>query len=252
VIPLFDSNPTRRLPLITLALILVNTGVFLLEINAPDQTFHTATGNNAVRVDGFTAVTAEYGFVPCEATDRCRLGANVVDFGQGVPPVRVPAQPVWLTLFTAMFMHGSWLHLGGNMLFLWIFGNNIEDRLGRFRYLLFYLVGGVAAAGLQLAFGPSSSVPNIGASGAIAAVLGAYALLYPLATVITLIGWFPVPLPALLVLGGWFVVQLLSAGAGLGQVGQTQGGVAFFAHVGGFLFGLATIRLILPSARRKA
>jgi membrane associated rhomboid family serine protease len=249
VIPLYDANPTRRKPVITIALILINVVVFLLEMSAPSEMLRTTSGQR-VQVDGFSAVTAEYGYVPCEATNQCPHGDNVVDFGV---PVKVPAQPVWLTVLASMFMHGGWLHLAGNMLFLWVFGNNIEDRLGRFRFIIFYLLGGLAADALQTAFDTSSDVPNIGASGAIAAVLGAYALLYPTAPVITLIGWFPVPLPAFIVLGIWFVLQLVSATAGLGQVGPSQGGgVAFFAHVGGFIFGLLMVKVFAGRERRPA
>jgi membrane associated rhomboid family serine protease len=243
VIPLYDANPTRHKPLLTVALILANVVILVAVLNAPDQHLRTVGGRPAL-VDGFSAITAEYGFVPCELSGRCERGEDVVDFGPGTPPIEVPSQPVVLTIFTSMFLHGGWAHLLGNMLFLWVFGNNIEDRLGRVRFLIFYLAGGVVAALLQMAFDLSSSVPTIGASGAIAAVLGGYALLFPGALVITLIGVFPVPLPSLVVLGYWFVMQVLSAAAGLSQVGDvTQPGVAFFAHVGGFVFGLATVRL---------
>jgi membrane associated rhomboid family serine protease len=142
-----------------------------------------------------------------------------------------------------MFMHGGLLHLGGNMLFLWIFGNNVEDSMGRVRFIVFYLLGGGAALAAQTAADPNSTVPTIGASGAVAAVLGAYALLYPRARVVTLviIIFFItlIELPALLVLGGWFLLQVLNASAE--QVGQ--GGVAYFAHIGGFVFGLLLIKL---------
>jgi membrane associated rhomboid family serine protease len=150
-----------------------------------------------------------------------------------------------------MFMHGGLLHIGGNMLFLWIFGNNIEDSMGRFKFILFYLLGGLAATLLQTAVGPNSTVPNLGASGAIAAVLGAYALLYPRARVATLIFIIffvtVLELPALLVLGGWFVLQLIDAS----QVSSGGGGgVAYFAHIGGFLFGLLTIKLFAQRAKQ--
>jgi membrane associated rhomboid family serine protease len=183
--------------------------------------------------------------VPCEVTQRCPDGDDRVDLGRfanGRPAiVHVHHVPVLATLFTSMFMHGGWEHVLGNMLFLWIFGNNVEDRVGRKRFLLFYLLGGLAASGLQLVAGPSSDVPNIGASGAIAAVLGGYLLLYPTAGVITYIPpFFFVPLPAVLFLVGWFGLQVLAASSV--QVGSAGGGVAYFAHIGGFLFGLATIR----------
>ena len=144
-----------------------------------------------------------------------------------------------------MFMHGSLLHLGGNMLFLWIFGNNIEDSMNRLVFVFFYLLGGFAALGLQVAMDTNSAIPTVGASGAIAAVLGAYALLYPRARVVTLVFFIIiftiVTLPALLVLGLWFLLQLLPAFSA--PVSGSGGGVAYFAHIGGFLFGLLTIKL---------
>jgi membrane associated rhomboid family serine protease len=153
----------------------------------------------------------------------------------------------WLaSIFTSMFLHGGWLHIGGNMLFLWIFGNNVEERLGGVRYLLFYLAGGVAAAALQIAVASSSTVPNVGASGAIAAVLGAYIVLYPRARVTTAVFFFfitVIELPAIVVLGGWFVLQLFDGVGGLGA--DVNGGVAYFAHIGGFVFGAAIARLFL-------
>jgi membrane associated rhomboid family serine protease len=251
VIPLHDNVPTRRRAVLTLALIAVNVLVFVVcELGAAERVLHSNRG--PVRVDGETVVTAEYGFVPCELASRCPRGSDRVVFPQDVV-VRVPQRPVLLTVITAMFLHGGWAHLLGNMLFLWIFGNNVEDRLGRPRFLLFYLLGGGAAALLQFAGDPSSAVPNIGASGAIAAVLGGYLLLYPRAFVITYIPpFFFLPLPAVLFLVGWFAFQVIDASAM--QVG-TAGGVAYLAHVGGFLFGLVTIRLWarpLPPAPRYA
>ena len=244
MIPLHDSVPTRRRPVLTVALIVVNLAVFLWSQGASPQVLQSARG--PVPVDGFTAVTAEYGFVPCELTMRCPDGDDTVQVGRfardGAPAiVRVHHVPVVLTLFTSMFMHGGWEHVLGNMLFLWIFGNNIEDRVGRRRFLLFYLLGGLAASALQLAAGPSSDVPNIGASGAIAAVLGGYLLLYPTAAVVTYIPpFFFIPLPAVFFLVGWFALQIVAASSV--QVGSAGGGVAYFAHIGGFAFGLLTIR----------
>lgn len=244
MIPLHDSVPTRRRPVLTIALIVANLAVFIWSQAAPTQVLQSNRG--PVPVDGFTAVTAEFGFVPCELTMRCPGGDDLVAVGRfasdGAPAVvRVHHVPVLLTLVTSIFMHGGWGHLLGNMLFLWIFGNNIEDRVGRRRFLLFYLLGGLAAAGLQLVAGPSSDVPNIGASGAIAAVLGGYVLLYPTAAVITFIPpFFFLPLPAVFFLIGWFVLQIVAASSV--QVGNAGGGVAYFAHIGGFAFGLLTIR----------
>ena len=158
-----------------------------------------------------------------------------------------PVQPsTWLTILTSMFMHGGLLHLGGNMLFLWIFGNNIEDSMGPLRFIAFYLLGGAAAVAAQTAVDPSAAVPTIGASGAVAAVLGGYALLYPRARVVTLIFivifFTIIELPALVVLGIWFLLQALY---GVSEVAQPvgEGGVAYFAHIGGFLFGLLLIKL---------
>ncbi len=142
-----------------------------------------------------------------------------------------------------MFMHGGLLHLGGNMLFLWVFGNNIEDALGRVKFVAFYLLGGLAALALQVAVDPNSAVPTIGASGAIAAVLGGYLVLYPRARVWTFIGFIVLPIPALFVLGFWFVQQIAFGYLGFMDPGAGDaGGVAYFAHIGGFVFGLATVR----------
>jgi membrane associated rhomboid family serine protease len=200
--------------------------------------------------------TVKYAFIPYELTHlgkECGLVASggVACEGQAGVTGHPPHQPVvWLTILFAMFMHGGLLHIGGNMLFLWIFGNNIEDSMGRLTFVGFYLLGGLAATLLQTVVNPSSTVPNLGASGAIAAVLGGYALLYPRARVATLI--FIVffvtvlELPALVVLGGWFLLQLLDAGA---ASGGDVGGVAYFAHIGGFLFGLLTIKLFAHRAK---
>jgi len=153
-------------------------------------------------------------------------------------PSRFLANPAadFITLFTSMFMHGSWLHLGGNMLYLWIFGNNVEDRFGQGPFLVFYLLCGLGATALQLAFSLDSNVPNLGASGAIAGVLGSYILLFPQARVSVLQGQRVIPLPALIVIGFWFVLQLFS---GIGSIAETSdtGGVAYMAHVGGFVAG---------------
>jgi membrane associated rhomboid family serine protease len=163
----------------------------------------------------------------------------------------IPAEnllPSWETIFTGMFMHASILHIGGNMLFLWIFGNNVEDSMGPVKYLAFYIVGGLAALGLQVAIGPNSTAPTLGASGAIAAVLGGYIVLYPRARVLTLV--FIVflvtvfELPAWVMLGVWFAEQAVFGAVGLTNPTGGGGGVAYFAHVGGFAFGLLAIRLL--------
>ena len=235
MIPLKDDIPTTRFPIVTVGLIAINVVVYfafeqgLLELGT--------VGNERV---------IEYGAIPLEITHP---GTECVGVTRGIecgPDSAIPDQaPFWVTIFTSMFLHGSLLHLGGNMLFLWIFGNNIEDSMNRLLFVVFYLLGGLAALGLQVAMDTNSAIPTVGASGAIAAVLGAYALLYPRARVVTvifiIIFFTIITLPALLVLGLWFLLQLLPAFSE--PVGNTGGGVAYFAHIGGFLFGLLTIRL---------
>jgi membrane associated rhomboid family serine protease len=182
-----------------------------------------------------------YGYYPCRIDGPCELPA--------VPGLDPADLPWWESVFSSMFMHASWEHIIGNMLFLWIFGNNVEDALGRVRFLLWYLVAGLAATALQtvvtLSFGSAAdaSVPNIGASGAISGVLGAYLLLLPTAKVLTLVGWFPIELPALFFLGFWFLFQLWLGGYSVVNP-ESGGGVAFFAHVGGFVFGLLTVHAV--------
>ena len=271
MLPIKDNIPTRRFPLITVALIVINVAMFF-------GFQHAHWSGSGFAVDEKN--TVEYAYIPYEFThlgkkcgDRAVLddggrvrsdtkalcqGAHIT--GQttdGTPidstvrDVEPKSQPsVWVTIFTAMFMHGGLLHIGGNMLFLWIFGNNVEDSMGRLKFIGFYLLGGLAATLLQTVVNPNSAVPNLGASGAIAAVLGGYALLYPRARVATLI--FIVffvtvlELPALVVLGGWFLLQLLDASA---ASGGDVGGVAYFAHIGGFLFGLLMIKLFANRVR---
>ena len=217
MIPLRDANPTRRTPVITLAIIAACVVVYGYQV------LLLAQGGD----DALDAFITRWGVVPAELVDALRSGAF--------------ASMETVTLVTSQFLHGSLVHIAGNMLFLWIFGNNIEDRVGRRRFLIFYLLGGLAAAALQFLTGPNSDVPNIGASGAIAAVLGGYLILYPRASVITYIPpIFFFPLPAVLFLIGWIVLQVYAAGAV--QVGSAGGGVAYFAHIGGFVFGLLTIR----------
>jgi len=210
-IPLRDENPTSRFPVVTIALIAVNAVVFLFQAVAPQSLELTAV---------------RFGAVPFAITHFRSLP-------------EAAAFPPLLTLLTSMFVHGSLFHLFGNMLYLWIFGNNIEDRLGPIRFSLFYLVCGVIAALTHILFQPGSRIPMIGASGAIAGVLGAYWTLFPRARVkvfIFLIFYIDVvAIPAGIVLGLWFLLQLLNVGIG--------GGVAWFAHVGGFLAGLLLIRL---------
>jgi rhomboid family protein len=236
VIPLKDDIPTRRTPIVTIVLIAINVVVyFLFEQGLWDL---GATGNERV---------IEYGAIPLEITEpgtECveaaggtQIQCGTGDFGSG-------QAPFWLTLFSSMFLHGSLFHLGGNMLFLWIFGNNIEDSMNRLLFVAFYLLGGLAALGLQVVSDPDSAIPTVGASGAIAGVLGAYARLYPRARVVTLVFIIiiitVITLPAVLVLGVWFLLQLLPA---FNDPTDAGGGVAYFAHVGGFVFGLLAIKL---------
>jgi membrane associated rhomboid family serine protease len=169
----------------------------------------------------------------------------------GVP--RVDYIPTWESIFTAMFMHASILHIGGNMLFLWIFGNNLEDAMGPVKFLGFYILGGIAALALQVAVGPNSIAPTLGASGAIAAVLGGYIVLYPRARVLTLVliilFFTVIELPAWVMLGVWFAEQAIFGAANLTNPAGGGGGVAYFAHVGGFAFGLLAVRAL--AKRRK-
>jgi membrane associated rhomboid family serine protease len=232
VIPLRDKNPTRRTPIITWALIAACFAAFAVELSV------SASGGFAALEDFFL----EWGAVP-------------VDVSRAIEARDFTDQAI-VGVFTSMFLHGGWLHLLGNMLFLWIFGNNVEDRLGRIPYLLFYLVGGVAAALTQVVIDPQSDIPLVGASGAIAAALGAYLVLFPGARILSLVflGFFYqlLEVPALIVLGFWFVLQLVS---GVGALGAetAQGGVAFFAHIGGFVTGVAVgvlMRLAGAATRR--
>jgi membrane associated rhomboid family serine protease len=239
VFPLKDDIPTRRFPILTVAIIIACAVVyFVFERGLWDL---GATGNERV---------VEYGAIPYEIShpgDECgpTVDGQIVCEGQpgvsGTPPDQAPW---WVTVFTSMFMHGSLLHLGGNMLFLWIFGNNIEDSMGRLRFVAFYLLGGIVALLAQVLIDTGSTVPTVGASGAIAAVLGGYAVLYPRARVITLVFiiiiFTIIELPALVVLGLWFLLQLLPAFSQ--PVVDSGGGVAYFAHIGGFVFGLLLIR----------
>lgn len=220
MIPYKDDNPTHRLPYVTIGIIISNILIFLLEIISPP---------------GMEKTVYAYGAVP----------QYILTF-EKFQPIH-PA----LTVFTAMFMHGGVFHLGGNMLYLWIFGNNIEDKLGHLRFIIFYVFCGITAAYSHALIDPHSLTPMIGASGAISGILGAYLLLFPRAGVYTLIflGFFVqiVKIPALIVIGFWAIVQFINGLVSTGLV--KQGGVAWFAHIGGFLTGLLTIKLWLP--RRK-
>ncbi len=226
MIPLRDSNPTRRTPVVTLAIIVACFVVFAWEL-----------GLQATSEASLDAFVTEWGVVPAELLAAWGAGQF---FSQETA-----------TLVTSQFLHGGWLHLLGNLLYLWIFGNNIEDRLGRVLFVLFYLGGGVVAGLTQTAIDPDSTIPLIGASGAIAATLGAYFVLFPGARITTLVflGFFYqlIEVPAIVVLGFWFVLQLLD---GIGSLGMEAGaGVAFFAHIGGFVAGALVAWLMIVSGR---
>jgi membrane associated rhomboid family serine protease len=234
--PLKDNIPTDRTPWVTITLILANVVVFFLQLR----------GGGSILEGPTTQAVIDWGVIPYEVThlgDECGIsGSDVVCGGD-----RGDQPPTWATVFSSMFMHGGILHIGGNMLFLWIFGNNVEDAMGPVRFIVFYLLGGIAAVALQTAVDPDAAVPSIGASGAVAAVLGGYLLLYPRAKVLTLVFLFVffafIQLPALLFLLIWFAQQALFGIADLTNPTGGGGGVAYFAHIGGFVFGLAAIRL---------
>jgi membrane associated rhomboid family serine protease len=249
VFPLKDNIPTRRFPILTVGLIVANVLMFLVFQGA-------SIGFGGAQLDESRVI--EYGAIPYEVThpgEQCIPRGQALACGPEAAAERAVGEelaPTWLTVLTSMFMHGGLLHLGGNMLFLWIFGNNIEDSMGRVRFLLFYLLGGVAALAAQTAIASDAAVPTIGASGAVAAVLGGYALLYPRARVVTvifIIFFFQfIELPALVVLGLWFLMQVFFGSAELAQP-VAGGGVAYWAHIGGFLFGLVLIKLFADRAK---
>lgn len=222
MIPLRDENPTRTVPVVTRTIIALNVAVFLYEVSL-------GPARNALLL--------EWGFRPVALT----LAARFHEF---------PLGEALLPLFTSMFLHGGWAHLVGNMWYLWLFGDNVEDVLGHLRFLAFYVMAGAAAALMHYATNPYTELPMIGASGAIAGVLGGYLVAFPRARVHTLLPFFPfiqvVPLPAFLVLGLWLIFQFV---LGFGSLGQAGGGIAFWAHVGGFGFGWLAMRLLAGTRR---
>ena len=205
MIPLRDVIPSRTTPFVTITLIVLNVLIFLYQWILPPY--------------------VQKQFVMAFAL--------------------IPADFTWLTVFTSMFLHGGWSHILGNMLYLWIFGDNVEDRVGHGRFIVFYLLCGVAAALAQTAIDPQSQIPMVGASGAIAGVLGAYLIMFPHSRVLTLIPlfiiWEVVEIPAVIVLGLWFVIQLFSGVGSLATMDRSGGGVAFWAHIAGFVTGMALI-----------
>jgi membrane associated rhomboid family serine protease len=255
-LPLRDNISLSRFPLVTILLVAINVIVYLLEIRHGGSFFGGPSDS----------VTVRYGAIPYELTHPGKhcdvvtvssiegVARTVACQGQAGVSGTPPSQPAtWQTVFTSMFMHGSFLHIFGNMVFLAIFGPNVEDATGRLRYLAFYLLGGIIALAAQVLVGPDSTGPTLGASGAIAAVLGGYLLLYPRARVLTLVivVFFAtiVEVPAILLLIFWFAENLVLGATGLASpIGG--GGVAYFAHIGGFVFGLALIRLFASRDRR--
>lgn len=215
MIPLRDDNPVRRSPLVTWAIVFACAAIFAWQASLGDDGFHRAI--------------IAFGTIPA------------VLFGHVVLPPEFAIVPPALTLVTSMFLHGGWLHLGGNMLFLWIFGDNVEDRMGRVRFLAFYLACGVAAVLAQVFPATEAMAPIVGASGAISGVLGAYLLMFPRSHVLVLLPFRVLWLPAPWVLGLWFLVQLVASLSGSPE----ESGVAFRAHLGGFVAGLAFAPLFL-------
>jgi membrane associated rhomboid family serine protease len=217
MIPFKDDNPTRTFPFVTIGIIVINCAVFAWELISPA---------------GMTQIAYFYGAIPHNLFS--------FDFYQPIHPS--------VTVLTSMFLHGGVLHLAGNMLYLWIFGNNIEDSIGHFKFIFFYIFSGAVAAYSHALVDASSTIPMIGASGAVSGVLGAYLLLFPHARVHTLLilgfFWQVVRIPAVIVIGFWVVLQILNALLSKGLM--NQGGVAWFAHIGGFLAGLVTIKLWMP------
>jgi len=227
MLPLRDELPASRTPVVTRAIIIANVTAFVFELSLGH---------------GLGEFVRGWGLVPV------RLAGVFAGMESPVAPAG--------SVLVSMFLHAGWVHLIGNMWYLWIFGDNVEDRMGRVGFLLFYLSSGFASAALHVAINPWSTVPTVGASGAIAGVLGAYLVLYPRARVITLVPIFffiqIVPLPAIFVLGFWFVVQFFAGALSLAGGGGSGGGVAFWAHVGGFVFGLIAGIAALGAARSKA
>lgn len=237
MLPLKDDNPTRRFPVLTVMLIALNVLIFGYQSTKPNPESFSTTAELRASQSG---IVCEFSAVP----DRVLHGrAPASD-----PCLELNREQTRLTgLVTHQFIHASWLHVLGNMLFLWVFGNNVEDRLGRIRFLPFYLICGIAAALGQALTDPSSTVPLIGASGAISGVLGAYLLLFPRARVLSLVTVIPVRLPAWIVLGIYIAFQFVYVG---GQAQEGEGGTAYWAHIVGFVAGMALILPFLTGRRR--
>jgi len=231
VFPLKDDQPVRSAPVMTVAIITLNVLVFLYQLSL-QLGISIEVDNPPLAAETAREFVLEFGLIPCRLAGLCPVPAD-----QPPPP---------FTVFSSMFLHGGVFHLVGNMLYLWIFGNNVEDTLGHVRYTIFYLLSGVAAAVTQVLVAPASYVPVIGASGAVSGVLGAYLFLFPHSNVLTLVMfgffWRVLRIPAVLVLGFWIVVQIAN---GLGSFGAASG-VAWFAHIGGFFAGMLLLLLLRP------
>ena len=243
MIPIFDSVRSRSFPVVNVAIIAINLTVFLYEVALSQQSI----GGRITELDRFIF---HWGNIPACTLDA--LGRDV--FAARSAVCGTQPDPRW-TPITAMFIHGSWLHVGGNMLFLWIFGDNVEDAMGHLRYAIFYLLVGALAASAHMAVNASDLTPAVGASGAIAGVMGAYLVLFPRATVAVIIPIFffiPFPLPAFVLIGFWFVAQLFSGFSSLGPdaVGA-GGGVAYFAHIGGFIAGALLVQVFVLGRPRR-
>jgi membrane associated rhomboid family serine protease len=233
--PLHDDNPTHGVAVVTMLIIALNAAAWLL--------LQGLGGEPAL-----SQSVCAFGLIPGELFGRLQPGMTIAVGGDVACRV---GGPNWITPLTSMFMHGSWFHIIGNMWFLWVFGNNVEDSLGRFRYAIFYVLCGLAAAATQALTNPASAIPMVGASGAIGGVMGAYAVRYPHARVLTLIllGIImrTVWVPAWLMLGYWFLLQFLG---GLPALASEEGGVAFWAHVGGFVAGVVLLYVMRVGAPR--
>jgi membrane associated rhomboid family serine protease len=280
LIPFKDNIPTSRFPIVTVLLIAANIAAFVWQLTVPGDEY-ASPQTRELGLSERDQDAVEFGAIPfrlmhpgaecavgvtpragtmsraavvCEDTPEYRDAERLSDNG-AAPLVPMDAPGWWATVFTSMFMHAGLLHLGGNMLFLWVFGNNVEDSMGRLRFLLFYLLAGIVAVYSEALLAPSSTLPTIGASGAVSGVLGGYILLYPRARILTMIiiiFFFTfIEIPALIMLGIWFALQALPAFADLAtpDLGDGAGGVAYLAHVGGFIFGLATIKLFAKRHR---
>ncbi len=235
MIPLFDRNPTRRTPVVTLGIMAINVLVFLYML--------------FLKETDLDIFTYRFSVIPWEVVHGSQLPAVALREIFSYPIAAVPSKQVYLALFTSMFLHGGWLHILGNMLYLWIFGNNVEDVMGHIPFLFFYLFCGLFGTMVHIAFYSKSITPLLGASGAISGVLGAYLLLYPRAWIYTLFFFFIVPIPAFVVLGFWILLQFFQ-GLTAFATGMSTG-TAWFAHLGGVSMGVIITVVFYPVLRRR-